>query len=76
MRLLQIQCKLVLSPTDDLMKERLCDFPDELWNGKKAFSLPLTNWTQEPVVLEKGTVVGRLEEVSLVEEQYIVDKHQ
>ena len=38
-------------------------------NGKKAFSVPLTNWTREPVVLEKGIVVGRLEEVSLVEEQ-------
>jgi len=33
----------VLFPMDDLMMERLCDFPDELWTGEKAFSVSLTN---------------------------------
>jgi len=59
----------VLSPTDDLIVERLCGLPDELWVGQKAVSVPLTNWTQEPVILEKGTVVGRLEEASLIDGQ-------
>jgi len=48
----------MLSPSEELVREKLCDFPDELWDGKEAFSVPLTNWTQEPVVLKKGTIVG------------------
>jgi len=49
--------------------EKLCDFPDELWVGKRTFSVPLTNWSQEPVVLQKNTVVGKIEEASLVDGQ-------
>jgi len=29
--------------------------------------VPLTNWSQEPVVLQKNTVVGKIEEASLVD---------
>jgi len=59
----------VLSPTDDLIMEKLCDFPDELWVGKRTFSVLFTNWSQEPVVLQKNTVVGKIEEASLVDGQ-------
>ena len=59
----------MLSPSEELVREKLCDFPDELWDGNKVFSVPLTNWTQEPVVLEKGTIVERTEEVSLIDGQ-------
>jgi len=59
----------VLSPSENLVKERLCDFPNRLWDGSTTLNVPLTNWTQDPVVIEKGTVVGRLEEASLADGQ-------
>jgi len=59
----------VLSPTDDLIMEKLCDFPDELWIGKRTFSVPLTNWSQEPVVLQKNTAFGKIEKARLVDGQ-------
>jgi len=57
----------VLSPSKNLVKEKLYDFSDRLWDGSTTLNLPLTNWTQDSVVIEKRTVVGRPEEASLVD---------
>ena len=51
------------------MKERLCGFLDRLWDGNTTLNVLMTNWAHDPVVIEKGTFVGRLEEASLVDGQ-------
>jgi len=48
------------------MAELQCDFADELWTGEQSFSVPVTNWSGQPVMSKRGTVVGTLESVSQV----------
>ena len=56
----------VVEPHEGMLAERMCDFTEELWVDKPSPTLTLTNWGNCPVVIEKDTVIGTIEEVSLI----------
>ena len=43
-----------------------CDILDGFWTGDSECYVPMTNWETRPVQLEKGSVVGNIEEVDLI----------
>jgi len=55
----------VLGPTDNLAAHR-CDFVEELWTGAAEVKVPISNWSNTPVVIPMGQVVGEIEEVSVI----------
>ena len=50
--------KGLVTPSEEPMAEQQCDFADELWTGEQSFSIPVTNWSGQPVMIKRGTVVG------------------
>ena len=66
----------IVPPSEERMAELQCDFVDELWTGEQSFSLPVTNWSGQPVMIKKGTSVGTLEYVSQVGQEDPVWKEQ
>ena len=44
-----------------------CDFADGICNSQELSRVPLMNWETQPLVYRKGTVVGHLEQASLVD---------
>ena len=57
---------LVVTLHEGILAEKLCDFMVELWVGGTTPTLSLTNWGHFPVIIEKDTVIGMVEEASLV----------
>ena len=48
------------------LSDKCCDFIEQLWEGKSTRGLSITNWSGEPLVIEPGTVISDIEEVSVV----------
>ena len=55
----------LMSPHSKLASQ-CCDFMEELWYGEKSLRVLITNWTTEPILIERDQVVGEIEEVSVV----------
>ena len=55
----------LLSPHSKLASQ-CCDFIEELWYGEESLKVLITNWTTEPILIERDQVVGEIEEVSVV----------
>ena len=60
----ELRVKLV-NPNDNLAN-RLCDFIEEVWEGKSTGELCITNWSGEPLSSKSGEVIGSVEEVPRV----------
>ena len=56
----------LISPKEGVLAERTCDFAEELWGCESLPDLPVTNWGDNTVELERGTMVGDVEDVALV----------
>ena len=54
----------IITPQQGMLVERMCDFTEELWVDELSLTSLLTNWGNCPVVIEKDTVVGVIEERS------------
>ena len=48
------------------LSERQCDFAEQLWEEKPIGGLSIRNWGGEPRTIEPGTIIGDIEEVSVV----------
>ena len=59
-------CIKMVTPNDKLASIQ-CDFTDEVWEKKSTGELQVTNWSGEPLNIEQGTVIGNVEEVSVVD---------
>ena len=59
-------CIKMFTPNDKLASVQ-CDFADEVWEKKSTGELQVTNWSGEPLNIEQGTVIGDVEEVSVVD---------
>ena len=55
----------LLRPHNKLASQ-CCDFMEELWYGEESLKVLITNWTTEPILIERDQVVGEIEEVSVV----------
>ena len=56
----------VVTPCEGLLAEKMCDIVEELWVDEPVPTLTVRNWGNCPIVIEKGTVIGTIEDVSLV----------
>ena len=57
----------VVTPDESVLASDCCDLMEGYWTGESDFNIPVTNWGVEPVVLTKGTVIGVIDTVSVVE---------
>ena len=57
----------IIVPDDNIMSEAQCDFADGICGSQTLCRIPLINWGTQPQVFKRGTVIGQLEEASLVE---------
>ena len=57
----------IIVPNENIMCEAQCDFADGICGSQTLCRIPLVNWGTQPQVFKKGTVIGQLEEASLVE---------
>ena len=44
----------LISPKEGVLAERTCDFAKELWGCEPLPDLPVTNWGDDTIELEKG----------------------
>ena len=65
----------MLKPHSNL-KEKQCDFPKQLWEERPTGGLAIRNWGGEPHTIEPGTIIGKLEEVSVVDQDNPVWEEQ
>jgi len=57
----------VVTPIEPIWTEKQCDFIEGYWTGESSFNIPFTNWRAEPIVLQKGSIVGRVDKVTFVD---------
>ena len=57
----------IIVPDENIMSEAQCDFADGICGSQTLCRITLINWGTQPQVFKKGTVIGQLEEASLVE---------
>ena len=55
----------MLKPHSNLA-EKQCDFAEQLWEERPTGGLAIRNWGGEPLTIESGTIIGNIEEVSVV----------
>ena len=59
----------VVSPSESALSNKAWNFVEGYWTGEQEFNIPITNWGMESIVLEKGSTVGQIDTVSLVEHE-------
>jgi len=57
----------IVVPKKEELASKECDFAEGLWLGQQKFQVPVTNWGNQPLVLEQGSVIGYIEEVDLID---------
>ena len=50
-----------------MLASKQCDFTEGYWTGESKFCIPVTNWGKETVMVEKDSVIGYVESVTLVD---------
>ena len=56
----------IVTPDEFVLAHDHCNFMEGYWTGESMLNIPLTNWGAEPVVFDKGTIVGSVDTVSVV----------
>ena len=56
----------VATPQEGILAEKMCDFVEELWIEGPLTTVTFRKWGNYPVVIAKDTVIGTVEEASLV----------
>ena len=56
----------VATPQEGILAEKMCDFVEELWIEGPLTTVTFRNWGNYPVVIAEDTVIGTVEEASLV----------
>ena len=59
-------CLSMVVPNENMIIDEQCDFADGLCNCEELSKVPIMNWGTQPQVLIKGTVVGHVEQASIV----------
>jgi len=57
----------VVTPDESVLASDHCDFMEGYWTGESMFNIPVTNWGAEPIVFSKGTVIGTVDTVTVVD---------
>ena len=60
------KCLQMVIPDENMVINEECDFADGICNYQKLSKVPLMNWGLQPRVFRKGTVVGYLQQASVV----------
>lgn len=75
-KLVQVNCKhislntlKIISPNEAVLAESMCDFAEELWGCEPLPDITVRNWGNNVIKLEKGTRIGEVEEVELVNQE-------
>ena len=59
-------CLSMIVPNENMIIDEQCDFADEICNCEELSKVPIMNWGTQPQVFKKGTIVGYIEQASLV----------
>ena len=59
----------IVTPSESILTSKHCDFMEGYWTGESSFSIPVTNWGTENVVLNSGCTIGQIDLVTLVDKQ-------
>ena len=60
-------CLSVIVPTENMVINEQCDFVNGICNCEELSKVPLVNWGTQPQVFKKGTVIGYVEQASIVD---------
>ena len=59
-------CLSMIVPNENMIIDEQCDFADEICSCEELSKVPIMNWGTQPQVFKKGTIVGYIEQASLV----------
>ena len=59
----------IISPNEVVLAESMCDFAEELWGCESLPDIAVRNWGNNTIKLDKGTCIGEVEEVDLVNQE-------
>ena len=59
-------CLSMIVPNENMIIDEQCDFADGICNCEELSKVPIMNWGTLPQVFKKGTIVGNVEQASLV----------
>ena len=59
----------IVTPSESILTSKHCDFMEGYWTGESTFTIPVTNWGTENIVLSSGCTIGQVDLVTLVDKQ-------
>ena len=59
-------CLSMIVPNENMITDEQCDFADGICNCEELSKVPTMNWGTQQQVFKKGTIVGYVEQASLV----------
>ena len=59
----------IVTPSESILTSKHCDFMEGYWTGESTFTIPVTNWGTENIVLSSGCTIGQIDLVTLVDKQ-------